>query len=368
MLTKDVLQDLLAYQPDEPVLSVYLDLDPAQGPPGTHKLALRQLLRPYEEQAPDDTRAALRYLEQHSDPKGRGLVMFSCQRDGFFRSYPLAVPIRSRARVLHSPFVKPLADILDAYGHIGIALVDKQRARMFYMHLGELADEATFEGKEVRHTKMGGGSQAAGRRGGAAGQSQYTEEVAKRNLREAAQIAARFFNGHETRRVLLGGTGENLAFFRDALPKAVQSLIIGTFPIEMSAPAQQVTVKALDAAHEAELRREQTLVERAVTAAAKASEAVAGLEETLEAVRDGRVHTLVVQSGFRAPGTRCASCGFATTHTPEACPYCGGAMVEIPDAVELAIRDVLGSGGEVEIVGQYEGLERVGSIAALLRY
>ncbi len=368
MLTQHDLNDLLAYQPGRPVLSVYLNLDPSKGPPGTYKLALRQLLRPFEDQVPQDTQAALRFLEQRSDGKGRGLVMFSCQADAFFRSYPLAVPIRSRARVLETPFVKPLADILDAYGHFGVALVDKQRARLFYLHLGELAEETTIEGEEVRQTKLGGGSQAAGRRGGTAGLTQYSDEVTKRNLREAAQSAARFFNANETRRVLLGGTGENLAFFRESLPKAVQSLIIGSFPIDMTASSQQVMLKALQVAHEAELQRELALVERAVTAAAKQSEGVAGLEETLEAVRDGRVRTLVVQSGFRAPGLRCTSCAFTTTHTPKACPYCGGEMSQVPDAVELAIREVMTSGGEVEIVGQNEILEGVGCIAALLRY
>lgn len=368
MLTNQQLQDLLAYRPDKPVLSVYLDLDPSKGPPGTHKLALRQLLRPFEEEAPEDTQAALRFLEQQSESRGRGLVMFSCQADGFFRSYPLAVPIRSRARVLESPFVKPLADIFDAYGHFGLALVDKQKARLFHLHLGELAEESTFEGQEVRQTKLGGGSQAAGRRGGTAGQTQYADEIAKRNLRQAAQTAARFFNTHQARRVLLGGTGENLAFFRESLPKAVQSLIVGTFPIDMTASSQEVVRKALAVAHEAEMRREEELVERALTAAAKGSEGVAGLEATLEAVRDGRVRTLVVQSGFRAPGLRCTSCGFTTTHTPEACPYCGSEMSPIPDAVELAIREVMASGGEVEIVGQHQQLEGAGSIAALLRY
>lgn len=368
MWTQRDLEDLLAYSPGTPVLSVYLDLDPAQGGTGAHKLSLRQLLRPYQEQAPDDAAAALRFLERQHDRRGRGLALFSCQADDFFRSFWLAVPVRSRARLLDSPFVKPLANLLNAYGHFGIALVDKQRARLLHLHLGELLDETSIEGEEVRHTKRGGGSQAAGRRGGSAGQSRHTDELAERNLRAAADTAARFFQSHGVRRVLLSGTEGTLAYFREALPKAVQSLIVGSFPMDIEAPAQEVTAKALEVAQAAESERVGRLVDQVVTASAKQADGVIGLEDTLEAAREGRVQTLVVVSGLRLPGLRCTGCGYVTSHRPERCPYCQAEMQSIPDAVELAIRHVLKSGGEVEIVQPQDELEGAGGIGALLRY
>lgn len=368
MWTQDDLHALLDYRPGKPVLSVYLDLDPAQGPPGTHTLGLRQQLRPHQEQMPADTEAALHFFEHEHDGRGRGLVLFSCQADDFFRSYTLAVPIQSRARVMDSPFVKPLADLLNAYGYIGIALVDKQEARLFHLHLGELLEEAKFVGEQVRHTKRGGGSQAAGRRGGTAGQSRRTEELAERNLRTAADRASRFFQGHGVRRVLLSGTEATLAYFREVLPKSVQSLIVGTFPMDMDAPAQEVVKRALQVADDSEREREERLVEQVLATAAKQTAGVTGLEPTLEAVRDGRIQTLVVQTAFQSPGLRCSSCGFLTSHSPKKCPYCEAEMEEISDAIDLAIREVMRSGGDVEIVQRTAALEEAGGIGALLRY
>jgi hypothetical protein len=51
----------------------------------------------------------------------------------------------------------------------------------------------------------------------------------------------------------------------------------------------------------------------------------------------------------------------------KACLFCGRSFVKIDDAVELAVRKVMQTGGEVEIVRDNPALEEIG-IGALLRY
>jgi peptide subunit release factor 1 (eRF1) len=77
---------------------------------------------------------------------------------------------------------------------------------------------------------------------------------------------------------------------------------------------------------------------------------------------------LIVSDGFRAPGYRCKSCAYLTGQILSACPFCGGEIREIPDAVELAIQRVTEQGGDVEIIEQKEKLDTAGGIGALLRY
>lgn len=367
MLTQKDLQELIDYRPGHDVLSVYLEVDQA-APSDTLKRHLRQMLKDYEARAPQDTEAVERYIEHGYDRSGRGLAIFSCAPEDFFRAYTFAVPIRSRARLLNRPYVKPLADLLDHYGHIGVALVDQQGARLFHFHLGQLMASQEALGEAVRHTKRGGGSQAPGRRGGVAGQTRYAEEVAERNLKEAAASAARFFQAQRVRRVFLGGSEANVAHFQEHLPKAWRSLVAGTFPIDMTASPAEVWARALEAARQAERQEEARLIQSLITAAAKGREGVLGLDETLGAVHEGRVQTLVVRDGFRAAGFRCQGCGFLTTHAPEACPFCGQAFETIEDAVEMAVRRVMADGGEVEIVHESPELVEAGSIGALLRY
>ena len=368
MLNEQDLKDLLAFRPRSPVLSVFLDIDPTEGSATTHKLRLRQMLKEFAESAPQDVERIDRYIEHEFGWRSRSLAIFACAAEDFFRAYPLAVGLRSRARRIDRPYVKPLADLFDNYGDYGVVLVDRQGARLFHFHLGELQEQEGTLGETVRHTKRGGASALFGRRGGSAGQARNQEEVTDRNLKEAARFASSFFQEKRVRRVLIGGTEENAARFASLLPKKLQSLILGTFPMDMTATASQVLEKAMEIALRAERDREDRMVMEAITSAAKGQEGVLRLEETLHAVHAGRVQTLLLSDGFRAPGFLCAGCGHLTAQRLARCPFCGGSFQEIEDAVELAVRHVLAAGGDVEVVHDNRRLNDAGRIGALLRY
>jgi peptide chain release factor subunit 1 len=368
VLTQTDLQALIAYRPPSAVLSVYFDVDPSAGPADYHRLQLRQLLKDFDDRAPDDVGAIEGYVEHEFDGSGRSLAMFSCAAADYFRAFSLAVPLRSRARLVDRPYVKPLAHLIDRYGNYGVAVVDRQGARFFHFHLGQLQEREGTLGESVRHTKRGGGSQAQGRRGGLAGGARAADDQVERNLREASQAAAAFFAGAGVRRVLIGGTEENVARFSAFLPKKWQSLIVGTFPIESAAGHVQVLEKAMEVANAAEVERKRRLVERVITAAAKGREGVTKLDDTLAAVHAGQVQTLIVSEGYRAPGYRCRGCGYLTARLLAECPFCGNDFTEIEDAVELAVRKIMQEGGEVEVVHGSPLLERAGRIGGQLRY
>jgi peptide subunit release factor 1 (eRF1) len=366
MLTDRDLRELLSYKSESPVLSVYLNTDPTEGSAETYKLHLRSMLK--EVDLPEDVLAVLGYFDREHDWSGRSVAVFSCAPERFMRTYSIAVPVRSRVRYSSRPYVKPLADLLDSYGGYGVVLVDKQGARLFYFHLGELREEEGVKGESVRRTKRGGGSQAVGRRGGTAGQTDYVDEVAERNIKEVVETANRFFTENHIRRILIGGTEDNVALFRSQLPKAWQSLVVGVFPISMVASHNEILARAMEVGKEAQNRRQAELVKKVLTSTAKERGGVVNLEDTLKAIHEGRVQTLLICEGFRAPGSRCTSCGFLSAEIMDVCPYCGGEPEEIPDAVELAVRRVMLSGGEVEVLraGYTEGgFENIG---ALLHY
>jgi peptide subunit release factor 1 (eRF1) len=368
MLTELDLQELIDYRSTDLVLSVYLDVDPKAGSADVYKLRLRQLLKDYEDLIPDDFEVIQRFMEHEYDWSGRGIAIFSCASQDFFRQFSFSVPIRSRARLLNRPYVKPLADLLNNYGHYGVALVDRQGARLFSFHLGELQETEGTVGEEVRHTKRGGGSQSPGRRGGTAGLTRYSEELVERNLKDAARFATRFFQENKVRRILIGGIDANVAFFQTQLPKAWQSLVMGTFPMVMTAGHKQVLAKALEVAQQAEAEKETRIVNAVVTAAAKGQEGVIGLDDTLGAVHSGRIQTLVLNEGFRAPGFRCQGCSYLTAQHPDKCPFCHSDFEQIEDAVEHAVRKVLIDGGEIEVIRDNADLMKAGNVGGLLRY
>ena len=119
---------------------------------------------------------------------------------------------------------------------------------------------------------------------------------------------------------------------------------------------------------EAELQREARLANTVVTQSAKGRGGVVGLEDTLSAIREGRIQTLLIRDGYRAAGNRCTTCGYISTQPMESCPFCSGQVEQIPDAVEMVVRHIMQSGGEVEVLRADQVVKDFDQIGAILRY
>ncbi len=370
MFSENDLQELVSFQSEEsPVLSLYLDVDPTKRTTDEYKLVLRGLLKEVAGQAQrKDTSAVEKYFDHEYDWQGKGVVVFSCMKQDFWRAYPLAVPVNNHVYVGDRPYIKPLTDVLDAYGRYGVVLVDQEGARLFLFRLGELQETSGTIGEEVKRMKHGGGS-AAGRRGGLATRiGRREEETALRNLKDAAEATARFCAGGRCSRIILGGTEQTVAQFQEMLPKDLQDQVVGSFPAVMTASETEVLDRSLEIIAEVECEREKELVESAITAAAKGGAGVIGLADTLGAVYEGRVHVLLVAEGYEATGYRCEQCGYISAQARKKCPFCDGKVKQIDDAVDLIVREVIDQGGQVEVVRDSPALEKAGRIGALLRY
>jgi len=369
MLTRKDLRELAQYRSEGAVLTLYLDTDPTRRTTDEYKLALRQLLKDVEGQAtPKDIVAIERYMDFEYDWKGRGIVLFSSAEDDYWQEYALAVPVESRALVSNKPYVTPLASLWDTYGRFAVAMVDRQGARLLLFQMGEMVREEGILGEEVRRLKKGRGSSAAGRRGGATGPSaRREEEVASRNLKEAAELTVAFCEAHRPRNLLLAGTEATIAQFKGSLPRVWSDRVIGTFSADMTEGHNEIRDRAFAILEQVETERKISLADAVITAAAKGSNGVVRLGDTLSAVHEGRVQTLVIAHGYRAPGYRCMGCGYITDQPLGECPFCGGRVEEISNAVEEAVSQMLEMGVRVEIVHEHDKFDQVG-IGALLRY
>lgn len=365
MLSDNDLRELLEFVTPAPVVSVYLNTDPSEGNADTHKRQLRSMIR--EINLTKDVEAIERFFDHEYNWSGRGVAVFSCSQENFFRAYPLAVPVRNLLHISDRPSVKPLAALMDNYSGYGVVLVDKQGARVFHFHLGQLREQEGVLGETVKRTKHGAGASAVPGRRGPGTATRTVDEVVERNMKEAADFAIRFFEENHVRRVLIGGTEENVKLFCNTLPKAWQSLVMGSFPMSMTASHNEVLSRALELGMQAEKEREERLVERIITYAAKGSGAVVGLEKTLDAVNDGRVQTLVITEGFRKNAYRCKSTGLLTTKPED---VCGDEhdIEKVYDVVDVMVGLVMRSGGDVEVIEASPALQNAGNIGAILRY
>ncbi|GAP12371.1 hypothetical protein LARV_00105 [Longilinea arvoryzae] len=366
MLSETNLRELLDFSATTPVLSVYLNTEPSEGNADAYRLRLRSMLK--DVNLPEDVEAIEKYFQHEYNWTGKGVAVFSCAAQGFFRAYSLALAVQNLVLVGNRPSVRPLVDLFDNYGGYGVALVDKQGARLFFFHLGELREQNGMVGEEVRKVKHGSASTVTGQRGGMAGKTTSTDALVDRNIKDTVDFAVKFFEDNHVRRVLIGGTDDNAASFRSHLPKAWQSLVMGAFAMSMTATQTEVLAKALQIGRDTEAQREAQLIDNMITSAAKQSGAVVGLVATLDAVNNSRVQRLVLSKGFAPSGYHCPSCGALVAKAAPACPQCGASLAPALDIIDLAVSAVLRSGGDVEVIHDNAELDQSGKIGALLRY
>ncbi|MCO5193317.1 MAG: hypothetical protein M9930_08500 [Anaerolineae bacterium] len=367
MITQDDLQALIAFDATPYlVYSAYVDTDMRHETLDAVKLRIRSMLKENDGMPSRDQESIEHYLDLEFDWTKPGVAIFTCAARDYFDAFPVNVSFRNRLRVGPRPYVKPLAHYLDYYAHYGVILVDKLGARFFEFHLGELQRYDSALGEDVRKLKRGSGSTATGMRGGNPG-ARHEHEVVNRNLREMAQISADFFADSRIRRLFIGGSAETVAQFQEYLPKKLLSCIAGTFAIDMTANDSEVRDLTLELLKESNNEREHRLVEQMVTTAAKGGAATAGLEETLKAVREGRVDTLIVSDGYRAPGYFHSESGFVTSSLAFS-PYPSDAIDSVDDIVDVAVTRTVEQGGQLEVISNHPDLEDVERIGAILRY
>ncbi len=367
MFNQELLQELVSYTAGNGgVLSLYLNVDSTQQSTDAIKLQAKGLLKDVPVNHHQDISAIEKYLDHNFDWTKPGLAIFSAENGNFFRAYPVSVSFRNRLRVGQKPYLKPLAHFLDYYAHYGVILIDRLGARFFEYHLGELQATEGFMGEDVRKLKKGGGSSAVGMRGGGSG-ARHEDELAQRNLRDAAAATEAFFRNKEARRLFLCGTPENLAQFRSLLSKKLQSRIAGTCAMDMNAGEHEVRERSLEMLRQSNEEREQKLVENLLASAASSGDATLGLDDTLKAICDRRVQLLVLCDGYRTPGYVHEASGLVVANLTKS-PLSEKELTAVSDVIDAAVTFTLANGGRIEIVSDSPELEQAGCIGAMLRY
>ncbi len=248
MFTESSLRKIKDFSTGDPIISLYLNTEPSRGNAETHRLRLRNMIKDIS--LKQDADAIEKYFNYSYDWSGRSVAVFSCAPADFFHAIPLAVPVKDFIQIGSKAAVDQLEDLLQEFSNIGVIVVDKQGARLFHFHLGELVEQEGYLGDLVKHVKDGGASSAHGLRGGSLAGGRTVRETIDRNQREIAEAATKFLEKKRVRRILIGGTDENVSHFRNFMPKAMQSLVVGSFAMAMTATTSEVLHKVLQTLQE----------------------------------------------------------------------------------------------------------------------
>jgi peptide chain release factor subunit 1 len=365
MFTENDLEELLSYRPELPMVSLYINIYPHGPHSDNTRLQLNHLLKGVD--LTKDSEIIQEYVSMEYDGKSRSLALFSCAEKDYFKTYSLGIPVLDQAKIMDRPFLSPLVGLLEMYARWGIILVDRQGARLFSFHMGELEEIEGFYGEAVKQVKRGGGASFHGRMGGSSA-SANIENIIDRNLIDISDHISNFILTKHIRRILIGGSDENIALIKSNLQKSWQSLVAATFPMSIAADHGEISAQAQNLIKKTTAEIHSSLVDQAITLAAKGERGVIGVNDTLNAIHSGQVQTLLVHQGYSETGFQCQGCGFMTTQDLEVCPFCGGQFQKIIDAVEYSIHEAKQKGAAVHLVSDNDALLEAGGIAAIMRY
>src|ERR1700685_2716142 len=87
----------------------------------------------------------------------RAKAVVACSAQGFWREYDLPAQLTGTQLQVNRHFqLKALAQLLGAFASLGIVLIDRHRARLFDLRLGELSERMDFFHPLTRRGRGGG--------------------------------------------------------------------------------------------------------------------------------------------------------------------------------------------------------------------
>jgi peptide subunit release factor 1 (eRF1) len=376
VISEDRIRALAGHRGSAVVTSCYLDVDGRSHPRHSdYEAQLDHLIRQGREKAagfgPEAARSVAADLDRIAGwvrsgfdrSRVRGLAFFACSIDSFFEVVESPLPVRNGVVVNHTPHVRPLESLLQAYERFAVMLVDRQRARLFRFELGELTEQT-----EVFDAVSRGGDHAGhpaqGSRGAAV--QRHSDEVTHRHLKHAAEVAFAELQQRPVDHLILGGPHEIVVELEGLLHPWIRDRVADRLAISATAGPEEVRQAALCVEAAVARRNEAALVDR-LRDAVGAGGGVAGLEPTLAALVGRRVELLLVSDGYETEGWRCRSCQYLGP-LGRRCPVCANSMDLVDDVVEEAVEDALANKCRVQMVRENADLDVLGRIGAILRF
>jgi peptide chain release factor subunit 1 len=372
-VTTDTLRGLAGFRASNGcAISIYIDLDPSVTPtiPDV-RTKFNAVLSEAEKVAESgagkgrDCRLAVRddiarireWWEDELDRDGaRGVAVFASSADGFFRALTLAEGRGDTVHVGPSLHLAPLAGALDRDGAL-VAVVSRERGTIYRFEAGRLQEVADESEEQPGQHDQGGWSQGRYQR--------HIENLVQQHLKSVGGTLDEHARGGGLRMVVVGPE-ELRGEFEAALSTEARAAIVGWTTAEAHAGPNELLDVVRPLLDEARARADSEALERFEELHGRGERSASGWKQVLDAASDARVDVLLVEEGAQARAWECPQCGRASADGGD-CPLDGTKLEERADAVDLALHQVLGSGGSFVRVGS-GALREAKGIAALLRF
>ncbi len=289
----------------------------------------------------------------------KGIAIFASEPKNYFQSYKLPMPLENKMVVDTSPYIRFLVQIIDDWETFGLILIDTNSARMYLISQGMIIDTKKLSAHIMNKHKKGGWSQMRFQR--------LRTGAIDHFYKKALEDLDKFLAQENPHRLIIAGPGDAKHHFQKMLPLNINEKVIDVIDFNIETPEHQLIKDTIELAMKAERKEEIQIVENLRSEILKGGKVVYGINETIEATRNGQAELLVVNSDFKIKGWICENCQAVEVGEKKACPYCNKETSEV-DVIEEIIEFAARADTKIEFVEHNELLEELGGIGALLRY
>jgi peptide subunit release factor 1 (eRF1) len=356
-----------------PIVSLYLNLQPAIEERRTVGARLRNLLEPFQDleaKLDHDGRMALRRATQKvldmeaevAKNTGHGVAVFVGGSNEIHEFLTLPRKAWDVAVAAPQPYLRPLAATLDQFHRVATLILDPRHSLIRVSHMGQCLDQAEIESDPIRKSDYGGWKGLDEHR-----VRQHAEEVHRRHYREVGERLRKLKETFELDVVFVGGREETIAAFLHELPNGLKSLVAETFIVDVNTEtAGRIAKVTAELEQGFETKQELELVKQIIEANREGGLVTVGVDDTIRAANFDAIDLLLVAGSSMIPGWACRNCGWLALSGPD-CSTCGSEAIAVDDIVDNLLIKVRRAGGRTEHIASTSDLDQY-LLAARIRF
>ena len=315
--------------------------------------------------AVNDLHRILRLVESLHGNHGSAKLVFCCSTQNIWHEFDLPpVSFPTRLFVNRRFHLKPLAALFSDYPKLWVALADRQNARVLAIEFSQLKEELSVTSPLPRQGRSDGYA------GYDAGHVQrHKEDEIRRHFQELAGFLKDAVLRKQFDALVFGCNDVNWPELQAQLHPEVAKKTLGHFSGEIaSIPNDKAAAEALRVKRESLRKHHYSILNETLDESRANGRGVTGLRRVLRATELGEVDTLIMSQDYSGRAVECTNCRHLDSHLVPYCPVCGRATRELDDVCEALMPIAVRSNLRLVLLPNDEALNRIGNIAALLRF
>ncbi len=297
--------------------------------------------------------------------QARAKAVFACAGRSLWREFDLPPsPSATKLFVNRRFHLKPLAPVFSEHPRLWVALIDRHAARFLEVQFDQIVEQGALTNPLPRHGRSDGYA------GYDAGHVQrHASDEVRRHFRNATEFLKNAAEKKQFAALVIGCHDVNWPDFQNQLHPYVQERLMGRFSGDLVGITDELArLEAERILRESLHRHHQALIREALDGARSNGRGVTGLRRVLRATELGEVETILMTHEYSARAVECTACGHLDSHLVSYCPACGRATRDLPDVCEALVPMAIRTNIGLVLVPPDDTLDRVGNIAALLRF